>query len=296
MSTKKRARVKVKDKPVTRAQAAAEFGKKKARQKRKQMKRRAVYIACGALACYAMIWVWWLAYSGRMQDSMQGISDGFWQSTATAGLKVNQITLLGRKHADIEKVKAALGVKQGDPILAIPLADMEARLKQIPEIKSVSIRRQLPNQMIIALDERQPAAWWQQGGTLKLIDADGMVLMREKYRQKIDLPVVVGTDAPKHVSELLTLLNSVPSLKHDVVAAVRVGERRWNVELAHQVVVMLPEERPQEAWKRFATLAEKNALLSKAIRSVDMRLEDRVFIMPIEQKDNPVTLTTARET
>ena len=59
---------------------------------------------------------------------------------------------------------------------------------------------------------------------------------------------------------------------------------------------MLPEENPAAAWKRFAILAEKDALLSKAIRSVDMRVEDRVFIMPVEEQKNPVTLTTARDT
>ncbi|MFZ4542213.1 MAG: cell division protein FtsQ/DivIB, partial [Rickettsiales bacterium] len=79
-------------------------------------------------------------------------------------------------------------------------------------------------------------------------------------------------------------------------AAVRIGQRRWNVQLARDVVVMLPEEKPAEAWKRFATLVEKEALLSKAIRSVDMRVEDRVFIMPLEQQQNPITLTTARDT
>jgi hypothetical protein len=66
--------------------------------------------------------------------------------------------------------------------------------------------------------------------------------------------------------------------------------------MAHELVVMLPEEDPQAAWSRFARLVEKEALLSKAIRSVDMRVEDRVFIMPVEQKPNPITLTTARET
>jgi len=59
---------------------------------------------------------------------------------------------------------------------------------------------------------------------------------------------------------------------------------------------MLPEENAQAAWTRFSRLVDREGLLTKAIRSVDMRMEDRVFIMPSEQQQNPITLTTARDT
>jgi cell division protein FtsQ len=110
------------------------------------------------------------------------------------------------------------------------------------------------------------------------------------------LPVIVGDDAPKHVQEFAALLEKVPSLAQEVVAAVRVGERRWNVQLKRDITVMLPEREPEAAWQRFATLVQSDALLSKAIRSVDMRMEDRVFIMPAEQDKSPITLTTAKDT
>jgi cell division protein FtsQ len=293
--SKSRARVKVK-KPTTRAQAVAEFGRKKARQRRQQLKRQAMMIVGGTMLSYVVVGTGWMIHTGKLAASVERTTASFWQSTASLGFRVDQVTLTGRKHADAKQIKAALGISQGSPILAVSLADMQARLMAIPEVKSVQIDRALPNQLTIAIAERVPVAWWQQGGALKLIDADGVVLAREKYSSKMTLPVVVGEDAPKHVAELIALLDSAPSLKHDVVAAVRVGQRRWNLEMARELVVMLPEEKPGEAWKRFATLAEKEALLSKAIRSVDMRVEDRVFIMPIEQNSNPITLTTARET
>jgi cell division protein FtsQ len=106
----------------------------------------------------------------------------------------------------------------------------------------------------------------------------------------------VGDDAPKHVAELLALLDSAPNIKPEVVAAVRVGDRRWNLKLKRDIVVMLPEVSPVAAWKRFDVLVTRDALLSKAIRSVDMRMEDRVFIMPSEAKQNSITLTNARDT
>jgi cell division protein FtsQ len=291
-----RARVKVKQKGVTRAQAVAEFGRKKAKLRRQHLKRRALMGGGLALIAYGLVGGWWLVQTGKFQAAVVQSGDSFWQHTAALGFRVDQVTLIGRKHADAKEIKAALALSQGAPILGVSLGDIKARLLAIPEVKTATLTRTLPNQLTVVITERVPAAWWQVGGVQTLIDAQGAVLARAKYKGKLTLPVVVGEDAAKHVGELLALLETAPSIKPDVVAAVRIGQRRWNVQLAHDVVVMLPEENPGAAWKRFATLVEKEALLGKAIRSVDMRVEDRVFIMPLEQEKNPITLTTARDT
>lgn len=283
-------------KPVTRAQAVADFERKKVRQRRRHAKRQVLMMLAAGGGAYMVVAVAFMGASGKLQQMVTRTEARFWQSTAQLGFRVDQITLEGRKHADMKEVKAALGLVQGAPILTASLTEMKERLELIPEVQKVQISRILPNELAITLTERVPVAWWQKNGALQLIDAEGVVLSSQRYREKVTLPVVVGEDAPKHVSELIALLAIAPSLKPDVVAAVRVGERRWNVELAREVVVMLPENNPDKAWKRFATLVEKEALLSKAIRSVDMRMEDRVFIMPAEQRQNPIMLTTARET
>lgn len=294
MSAKRR--VQVKQKGVTRAQAVEEFSRKKARQRRQQRHRRVVMIGGVALAAYGVVGSWWLIHTGKLQEAITNSSASFWHHTASLGFKVEQVTLLGRNHADAAAIKQALGISQGSPILSTALTDMKTRLEAIPEIKSATITRRLPSELVVTVTERTPAAWWQHNGVQQLVDVEGVVLNRAHYPGKLTLPVVVGEDAPKHVSELVALLNTEPGLRPDVVAAIRVGERRWNIELQHEVIVMLPEENPAKAWARFATMAQKEALLSKSIRSVDMRVEDRIFIMPLEQQQNPITLTTARDT
>jgi len=165
-------------------------------------------------------------------------------------------------------------------------------------VKSVVISRQLPDAITITLTERQPVARWQRHGKHTLVDSDGVVLAQGNYPNTQRLPVIVGNDAPKHVRELIALLDSSPALRQEVVAAVRVGDRRWNMQLKRDMTVMLPEVAPEAAWKRFAAMVAKDALFSKAIRSVDMRVEDRVFILPVAppQHKSMITLTNARET
>lgn len=292
----RRARVNIKKSPVTRAQAVADFGRKKARQRRRQFKRRAVTLGGIAMLFYIAGGGWWMLHTGNLQQVIEHSSAALWNQTAKFGFRVEQITLVGRHHADAAEVKAALGIEKGSPILAVSLTDMQRRLQKIAEIDTVRISRLLPDHLLIAISERTPVAWWQKRGVQQLIDVHGVVLSRAKYPGKLILPVVVGEDAPAHIAQLVSLLAMAPSIRPDVVAAVRVGQRRWNIQLAHEVVVMLPETNPVAAWKRFAALVEKEALLSRAIRSVDMRMEDRVFITPIEQDRRLITISVARDT
>jgi cell division protein FtsQ len=292
----RRARVKVKTRPLTRAQASAEFGRKKARQKRRESHRKVLMIAGSILGTMLVAFSWWSVHTGRFAESVEALENHALQLSTKAGFRLDQVTLIGRSHADAKAVKAALAIEQGAPILGVSLSAMKQRLEAVPEVKTAVISRTLPDNLRITITERIPAALWQNEGNLQLIDREGIVLARERYKEDMTLPVVVGPDAPKHMAELIALMDSVPSLRPDVVAAVRVGGRRWNIQLSRNIVVMLPEDAPDTAWKRFAELVETKALLSKAIRSVDMRMEDRVFITPVEEKKNPITLTSARDT
>lgn len=290
-----RTRVKVKETPITRRQAAAEFGRKKAKLRRQQSHKRYLLIGCAALVLSFGAGSWWMIHSGKFEQATAEANANFWQWTADIGFRLDQVTLTGRTHSDAKTVTKALGIKQGDPILGVSLAELKTRLESVAEIKTVTIERRLPNQIFIAVTERVPAALWQYEGNLQLIDREGVVLSREKYPEKLALPTVVGADAPKHMDELMALLDTVPSLKMDVAAAVRVGSRRWNIQLTRGIVIMLPEDEPVAAWKRFASLVETKELLTKAIKSVDMRMEDRIFIMPVEEKKSPITLTNMRD-
>lgn len=292
----KRARAKVTPRGPTRAQQAEEFSRKKQKQRSRMWKRRAAMAVGFGFVVYAGVGGWWLHHTGKIEKAIDVASSNFWEMTADAGFRLDQVYLSGREHADEAVVKAALDVQSGTPILALSLQDIRTKLEDIPEVKSATVERDLPNALRVQLRERVPAALWQHNGKQVPVDGEGIVLAGDKYRLDRALPVVVGDDAPQHVSELIALLAQAPDVAPKVEAAVRIGSRRWNLRMVHDVTVMLPEEQPGEAFTRFARLVEREGLLTKAIRSVDMRMEDRVFIMPLEQQQHPITLTTARDT
>jgi cell division protein FtsQ len=79
---------------------------------------------------------------------------------------------------------------------------------------------------------------------------------------------------------LLDALSARPGLQSHVIAAVRVGERRWNLRLNTGADVLLPEGHEIAALDRLAQLQTDHALLDRPLQVIDMRLPDRLVIRP----------------
>ncbi len=94
---------------------------------------------------------------------------------------------------------------------------------------------------------------------------------------------MVGAGAPVAAATLLDALTARPDLQSRVIAAVRVGDRRWNLRLNTGADVLLPEGHEVAALDRLETLEKTHALLDRPLQVVDMRLPDRLVIRPTPQ-------------
>lgn len=209
--------------------------------------------------------------------------------SAALGLRVADIRVEGRETTERATVLEALGAGFGTPILAVDPARAKEKLEALPWVRSAVIERRLPDTLYVRLVERKPLALWQHGGKLQLIDRGGEVIPVTQLDRFAKLPMVVGEDAAHHAADLLAMLASEPDLAARVTAAVRVGDRRWNLKIDNTIGVMLPAEDTPAAWAELARLERSNSLLERKIRAVDMRLPDRLVleVVPEPPKETP---------
>ncbi len=198
--------------------------------------------------------------------------------TAAIGLAVNDIEVEGRETTDAATIMAALAADRGTPILAVSPSRAKQQLESLPWVRSASIERRLPGTLWVRLVERHPLAVWQHGGKQELIDRDGSVIPVRDLSRFARVPTVVGEDAARHAATLIAMLAHEPELAARVTAAIRVDDRRWNLRLDHAIDVLLPEEDPASAWVRLAALERQDGLLKRDLRTVDLRLPDRVVL------------------
>jgi cell division protein FtsQ len=127
--------------------------------------------------------------------------------------------------------------------------------------------------LVIDIVERAPAAVWQHGGKLTLIDADGVVLERTSVATMPDLPLVIGPNANRKSKELNKLLAGAESLRELLAGATWVGNRRWDLRFESGETLSLPagDGAAREALTRFAHMDGANRLLGRGIVRFDMR-------------------------
>ncbi|MBB3173935.1 cell division protein FtsQ [Endobacter medicaginis] len=206
--------------------------------------------------------------------------------TRTAHLEVAHIVVSGRDMTSQASLDAALGARIGDDIIAFSPRAAQARIDALPFVETASVERRLPDTIVVRLVERTPFAVWQDRGNFVLIDRAGNPVAGQGMNGKdaeafARLPLVVGTGAARNAAALLDLLKATPEVNAHVMAAVRVGDRRWNLSLRNGTTVMLPEGEEAPAIARLAKYETTMALLDRPMAAIDLRLADRMVVRPL---------------
>lgn len=219
-----------------------------------------------------------LVYDGHLSRTARAIEDGVKLAIADAGLRVREVYVTGRERSEQDEIVAALGLRQGDPILGFDPDEARAKLLALPWVKAAKVTRLLPATVEVEIVERDPLALWRTAKGRTLIDRDGVPIAITDLEPWKHLPVLQGDDAPENAAALLDALRADPGLYEEVQLARRVGGRRWDVVLTGGISVHLPEDQLQAAWQQLANLAHDEGLFERDIVAVDLRVPDRLVV------------------
>lgn len=252
-------------------------------RRRRQLHRlRQVLRPVGLVAAAVLVFSFWRSDAPRhMADAL---GDFFSDQAVKAGLVVAEVTVTGRERLSEEEFREVLAVPLGTPIFDVDLGELRDRLAMVGWVKSVAVARRLPNRLEIHLEEREPAALWQNDGIMTLIDREGHPITSLELGAYAHLPQVVGNGAQAAAAEFLPILESDPRLAGMVRALVRVGERRWDVVFENGVRARLPERGERAAWQRLARLQQKHKVLAREVHIIDLRQPDRLVIRLTDQE------------
>ncbi len=230
-------------------------------------------IVLSVVAAAVMAW-----RSGRLQTVYDQVAAKSLALSLQAGFRVEQVNLVGRDQTDAKAVLAAAGLKAGDSILAFDPEAARQRIESLPWISSAAVQRHLPDTITITIAERKPIALWQHNGKITLIDSNGNNLGTVAIESAPALPLIVGGDAPAHVSELLAALNDHPELAKRVQASSWIGSRRWNLKLDNGVEVRLPETGMPDALQQLADAEASSRVLERDVAAIDLRLAGKMIV------------------
>jgi cell division protein FtsQ len=194
------------------------------------------------------------------------------------GFGVKRVTVEGQENATDTAITAALAAGPETLMLAFDTDAAKQRLESVPWIRHAQVMRLLPSTLQVVIEEREPYAMWQNQGKTFVVDEHGVVLAPALPQAYPELPLVVGEGAGKHAAELYATLEPYHELRSKMLAALRVGDRRWTLKLRTGTEIMLPDGNIEMALQSLTELQSKRGVLERDFAAIDMRLLDRITV------------------
>ncbi|MCD6293094.1 MAG: FtsQ-type POTRA domain-containing protein [Deltaproteobacteria bacterium] len=143
------------------------------------------FVCLGGLAGGAL-WLWW-------PTLVSGV-DG-WCKRRDAFL-VKEIIIEGNYRSSRSDIVKALGLAPRQLIFSFKLSETQDRVRSLPFIRSVQIRRRWPDRLEIVVRERQPEALFYLD-KLYLVDRQGLLIAPAPDDEKLDFPLISGISLTK---------------------------------------------------------------------------------------------------
>jgi cell division protein FtsQ len=215
---------------------------------------------------------------GHYDDFVTAVSDTRNAFANSMGFRITTVAINGRRQLSQDEILAIGGVNGRSSLLFLDAAALREKLKSNPWIADATVIKYYPGGLQIDIVERSAFALWQQNGRLSVIADDGAVLEPYVTRRFVSLPLVVGRGAETRARDFLALLARYPQVNSVTLAAVYVGERRWNLRTKDGLDIRLPESDVGNALATLSKLDKEDRLFSRDIVAIDMRLPDRLTV------------------
>ena len=178
-----------------------------------------------------------------------------------------------------EQIRVAAFVRLPASSLELDVGAVRERVEALAAVERARVRALPSGVLEILAIERVPVVVWRGPDGLELLDQNGVRVAEVDSRlRRPDLPLIAGEGAAAHVPEALAVLAEARPVSERVRGLVRVGERRWDLELDRDQVVKLPEAQPEQALGRVMALNAADELLKRDVTVVDMRDPQRPMI------------------
>jgi len=223
------------------------------------------------VAFFCVIGLYGMQAGGHARTATQQIVSGL-------GFAIETVRVSGnRRTSDIDIIET-IALDGATSLLSLDVDAARTAIEALPWVRSASVRKIYPQTVEIVLDEREAFAIWQHGSKLSLIEADGAVIGPFVASEFDNLPLVVGFGAESSAADLVAQLSQWPRLETELMAAIRVADRRWNLKFATGLIAKLPEENLDRALADLDALVRDHDVLARDMESVDLRLADRLTV------------------
>lgn len=190
---------------------------------------------------------------------------------------LNEVEINGLENIPIEEINQYFLEYYGKSIFLLPLREISKKIDENHWVKSISIKNNFKNKVIINLIELQPIAVYFNGKNYVLINEFGNIIDFANNKHIQQYIVLTGDHSKENA---LNLIKAIPfDLKSKIRKAEYINNRRWNIYSKENVQIKLPESEYDKAMESYLDIYENVSIadISK-IEFIDLRIPERAII------------------
>ena len=108
--------------------------------------------------------------------------------------EIKETSVRGLKELTEKDILTLAQIKPAQNLLAINAGAVRRRIITNPWVKNIYVGRELPNRLVLEVQERIPLALLKQSGDFHLVDSDGSIFKKLGKNDEVDLPILTGFD------------------------------------------------------------------------------------------------------
>lgn len=200
--------------------------------------------------------------------------------------RLREIAVGGTDKVAREQVEAMLAPLLGTHILRLSLADVEAKLRANRWIEGATIRKELPDSLVVDIRERYPVALYRSNDGLMYIDREGFLIDSYDPTGQVDLLLLSSSDnAPVDVAGALKVADALeriaPAWSAGLSEIEILGEGGFRLYSGNlPFPVLLSSTTAEIQLRRLQWMFPEIARRYPAVELVDLRFAEQLVIQP----------------
>ena len=202
---------------------------------------------------------------------------------------IKHIVFTGNSHLTDDELRELTGIGAQEGLFIVSNREVSQRLLKSPWIISVSIRKEFPDTLSLAIKEAAPFALLDMNGSLFLIDENGKLLEEMKNGSIPFLPVITGD--PFHEKEgfsdalkLAKLMNDRRfSFERDYIEIILSKPHELTVKIDGTVVI-IGSGMYKEKLEHLLELENQIKNSGILVDYIDLRFADKAIVKPIKEE------------
>ena len=115
------------------------------------------------------------------------------QVRAAPVFRLEGVAVRGNRNLDETEIMEAAGLDFGESLLLLDLNEIRGRLLGHSLVRNATVRRRLPSELVVEIEERIPAALLR-GSPRYIVDTEGYVMAVAGTDERYPLPCISGVD------------------------------------------------------------------------------------------------------